>query len=269
MSNFEEIGGEFDLSKDATTTNATPVSTQNPNIPPIAQFNTPVSVAAPSLPHKIEMKPKIPIEEIPEELRGKPLTTKNLEELAELLADKFDRSKNAQIVSKSRVPITDFSKIKESDIYDPDVFIEAKPFMSSDSLKITLRDQNYESRWVNKNSQRLGYMLSIGFSYIEAKDLESQTDAMVYLDSSGHYTINDVVAMKIQKSIYFPALKAAAIRAQNVVSAANASAKGAEQAGRYMLGAKDDDGSSVGGEFTEAQRAGTLKFYDPNAVLRS
>ncbi len=265
MSNkLEEIGEEFDLSKNTRDSSNSFTAVQDAN----RSVGLP-NVAAPSQPHKIEMKPKIPIEEIPEELRGKPLTTANLEELASLLADKFDRSKNVQVVSKGRVPITDFSNLKESDIYDPDVFIEAKPFMSSDSLKISLKDRNYEPRWVNKNNQRLGYMLSLGFTYIEEQDLETSADAMVYLDANGHYTINDVVAVKIPKAIYYPALKAAALRAQNVVSAANASAKGAEKAQNFMQHARDDDGSAVGGDFAEAQRAGTLKFYDPNVALRS
>jgi hypothetical protein len=249
MSNIlTEIGTEFDLSKNAAT------------VP------DPVIASASKLTQGLSMKPKIPLEEIPEEMRGKALTGKDLEELAELLSDRFDRRKKIQIVSKTHLPITDFSKLTEADIYNPDVFIEAKPFMSSDTLKISLIDKNYEPRWVNKNNQRLGYMLSIGFTYVEEKDLESSTDAMVYLDASGHYTINDVVAVKIPKSIYYPALRAAAIRAQNVVSSANASSNGAAQASQYMQGAKDDNGGSVGDEFAEAQRAGYLKFYDPKAT---
>jgi hypothetical protein len=170
-----------------------------------------------------------------------------------------------QVVQKKRVPITDFSNVTLDQVYDLDFPIEAKPFMSADGLIIHLKDTNYEARWVNINPQRIGEMIGKGFTYIEPNDLRSDSDVKAIqpsLDSSGHYTINDVVAMKIDKATYYAALRYAHERAIGTTNSAKLHAKAANASREYM-----QKESGFGNDFAAASNEGKMKFYSPDVAI--
>jgi hypothetical protein len=171
-------------------------------------------------------------------------------------AASYDPSRASQAVRKSVVPITDFSKMTLADVYDLSIPIEAKPFMSADVLAIRLKDTNFEARWVNKNSQRLGEMLGKGFTYITDEDLVAVEGIQTTKDAEGHYSVNDVVAMKIDKATYFAAQRAAHIRALSITSSAGLAKKAVSSANAAM------QRSEFGNDFTSAQNSKKMEIYD-------
>ena len=175
---------------------------------------------------------------------------------------KFDARMPAQVVNKSAVPITDFSKLSMDAVYDLSIPIEAKEFMSADVLTIKLKDTNYEPRWVNKNPQRLGDMIARGFTYISADDLVKEDGIQTSLDAEGHYCFNDVVAMKIDKATYYRALRAAHLRAVATTDQAKARSNAAVQANSYM--AKE---SGFASDYQSAAVNKKMTFYDPGVEV--
>lgn len=198
----------------------------------------------------------------------KPLTAADVVEIAEKLrADlearikeaSYDPNKDAQTIDRAKVAITDFSNLTMDDVYDLSVPIEAKPFMSADVLSIKLKDTNYEARWVNKNPQNLGDKIAKGFTYITPQDLQQGTVEAIKtsLDASGHYSFNDVVAMKIDKATYYRALRAAHERAVATTNVATARKRAAEQANGYM------NKSDFSSDYQAARSQRKMDFYDP------
>ena len=220
---------------------------------------------------KLHAKPAIPIEEVPVEDRASKTLAQaiigsgvNLAELAALIKKELSRDAAVQFVPRNKITVTDFSSLTQDDIYNMSENIEARPFLSGDPLKVVLKDTNYEPRWVNKKSERLGYMLSIGFTYVVVADLQKDLEVEIKGDAEGHFSFGDVVLMRVPKATYYPALKAAHQRAQLVVNSKEAAKNGAISANNYMSTAKDDFGGSVGEQFSEASRNKTLEFYTPN-----
>ena len=175
---------------------------------------------------------------------------------AAIEAASFDSGKNAQSVRKNVTPIKDFSKLSLADVYDLSIPIEAKPFMSADVLSISLKDTNYEARWVNKNPQRLGEMIGKGFTFITQEDLTSSEGIQTAKDAEDHYCYNDVVAMKIDKATYYAALRAAHIRAMATTNTAGIAKKAATAANSYMQKSEDSN------DFATASASKKMEFYD-------
>jgi hypothetical protein len=173
----------------------------------------------------------------------------------------YDPNAAAQAVRKSQVPITDFSKMTLDSVYDLSVPIEAKPFMSADVLAIKLKDTNYEARWVNKNSQNLGDKIAKGFTYIVSQDLVSSDGIQTGKDASGHYSFNDVVAMKIDKATYYAALRAAHLRAVSTTNVSGLAKKAASAANDNMRK------SEFGNDFANASNRKQMEFYDAGITV--
>lgn len=179
----------------------------------------------------------------------------------------YDPTMTAQVIRKDVAPITDFSKLTMDAVYDLSVNIEAKEFFSADMLDIKLKDTNYEARWVNKNPQRLGEMLGKGFTYLVADDIlkDNQTKTGLAIqtakDAEGHFSINDVVAMKIDKATYFAALRKAHLRALSTTNEAEYIKRAENAANGYM------NKSEFSGDFANANAVGKMKFYNPNITI--
>jgi len=154
----------------------------------------------------------------------------------------------------------DFSKMTEDDVYNLDVPIEARPFATEDSLKVTLKDSNYIARWVNKNPIRLGGMIAKGFTYVTSADLAQKLEVEVSSDAADHYIINDVVLMMIPKDRYYSALRAAHLRAVASVGAKGAHRAALTQATEYL-------NKETGGAYTEEAEAKKIEFYTPGVTI--
>lgn len=172
-------------------------------------------------------------------------------------AARFDPSMSGQVINKSVVPITDFSKMTDADVYDLSIPIEAKAFMSADVLHIKLKDTNYEARWVNKNPQNLGNKIAKGFTYISDGDLISDGGIQTGKDAEGHYCFDDVVAMKIDKATYYAALRAAHLRAVNTTDQSRSRERAAKTANQYM------NKSEFSNDYQSAAVNKKMVFYDP------
>lgn len=208
------------------------------------------------------VKPSIKLEDTltPEQVMAVSQIVREQTEAA-VRAATFDHSRSSQSVRKSVTPITDFSKLSLADVYDLSIPIEAKPFMSADVLSIKLKDTNYEARWVNKNPQRLGEMIGKGFTYITNEDLIAVEGIQTAKDAEGHYCFNDVVAMKIDKSTYFAALRAAHLRAMSTTDAAGVAKKASNAANAFMSKSEDRN------DFAAASASKKMEFYDAGITI--
>lgn len=176
---------------------------------------------------------------------------------AAIEAASFDSNKNAQSVRKSVTPITDFSKLTMDAVYDLSMPIEAKAFMSADVMHVRLKDTNYEARWVNKNSMRLGDMLARGFTYVVAEDLLPNEGIQTGKDAEGHYSYNDVVAMKIDKATYYGWMRQNHLKTLATTNSASLAKQAANTAGEYM-----QKESGYSNDFGNAQATKKMEFYD-------
>lgn len=167
-----------------------------------------------------------------------------------------------QVISKEKAPelTVDFSKLTMEDIYDLSIPIQAKAFGATDALRVELKDKNYEPRWVNKNPRRLGQFLAYGFIYVEKEDLARNLEVEVQEDAQGHFSLDDVVLMRIEKQKYYAALRAAHERAVRTVSSVGAAKAAAKEANSYM--------SKIGGTiYAEAVAENKLEFYRPGIEI--
>ena len=226
---------------------------------------------------KIEAEPENKVGDLAEQLANMLEETKRVQDEArkQIYANKFNPRVSGQVLQKEKAPITDFSNLTLDDVYDLEVPIEAKAFMSADVLTIKLKDSNYEARWVNKNPQRLGDMIGKGFTYITPSDLITNDGIQTSLDAQGHYCFNDVVAMKIDKATYYKALRSAHLRAISTLNEQKSRQKAIAAANGFMqesgnIGNPGDFGYNPGynsGDFVGAAGQGKLKFYDPGVEI--
>jgi hypothetical protein len=172
----------------------------------------------------------------------------------------FNPNMPAQILPKKAAPITDFSKLTMDAVYDLSVPIEAKAFMSADVLAFSLKDTNYEGRWVNKNPQNLGDKIAKGFTYVTPQDLVSIDSIQTGTDAEGHFCFHDVVAMKIDKATYYAALRAAHERALATTNQSAARKRAATAANDYM-------GQEAGNDYHSAAANKKMVFYDPDVSI--
>jgi len=154
----------------------------------------------------------------------------------------------------------DFSKLTEDDIYNLEIPMEARPFSTEDSLEVKLKDTMYEARWVNKDPRRLGAMISKGFLYVTAEDLAERLKTEVTADAEDHFIINDVVLMKISKEVYYPAMRAAHLRAVNTVNPKLAMRAAKMHATEYLT--KDTNG-----DFAAEAAQNKVEIYTPGVEI--
>jgi hypothetical protein len=154
----------------------------------------------------------------------------------------------------------DFSHVTEDDVYNLDIPMEARPFSSEDSLKVVLVDSGYVARWVNKDPRRLGAMIARGFTYVTAKDLAERLEVEVSADAEGHFCLGDVILMKVSKSYYYPAMRAAHLRSIISIGAKGAHKAALANVNNYMT-------KETGGAYNEEAEAGKIAFYSPNLSI--
>lgn len=156
---------------------------------------------------------------------------------------------------------TNLSDLCEDDAYNLEVAIAASAMSSPDFLKLNLKDPNYVPRWGNTNVMRQGQLRAKGFSYVSREDLKNSEDYESQVDASGHIVWNDLVALKINKGIYFSGLRRAYVKSLHATNNKKAAEAGAAHAKANLVGALK------GGEraYLENQVEQTGKeIYNPN-----
>lgn len=215
------------------------------NINPQTPTNTaPLGAGATPNPAS-QPKPKVPstIEELAKQI---------LDMRAQLDAkDKASTSK-PQTQAETKPAEIDWANIKESDVFDLSIPIPAIEHQMPDYLDVHLKDPMYVARWVHKLPERLGPALQAGYNYITKEDLDDRFPIPLTFDTEGHYAHADVVALKILKSRYYPALrrnheKTMAIHGRGLVK------------GKIN---KEIENSPVGRQMESALRRGAISFYE-------
>jgi hypothetical protein len=170
------------------------------------------------------------------------------------------KAASASAQAKPAIVDLDYSKLTMQDVYDLSIPIEAKPFGVNDPLKVDLRDKTYEARWVYKDPRRLGYMRNCGFIYVTAQDLASELEIEVVPDAEGHFTLDDVVLMRVPKVKYYGMMRANHERSINTMSSVGASKRAQAAAETYMS-------KNAGGEYADLAEQGKINFYKPGIEI--
>jgi hypothetical protein len=103
-------------------------------------------------------------------------------------------------------PQIDWAKVSENDVYSLDFPIPVIEHELPDYMDIHLKSQEYVARWTHKLSRHLGTRLAMGYSYVEPEDWDPNFPLVLQF-TEGKLFCEDVVALKIHKSIYFRQLK--------------------------------------------------------------
>jgi len=140
-----------------------------------------------------------------------------------------------------KIPKLDYSKLTEKDVWDLNIPIEAITHDLPDTMLLDLKDPAYVGRWVSTNSQRLGSMKAMGFTFIQPEDFAHELVLAIKPNENGWYQYNDVVAMKITKEKYFGALRRNHIRAMAMVNPAAAQQIGKKMAEQEIASGKAID----------------------------
>lgn len=177
--------------------------------------------------------------------------------------EKLKQAKDGVKLAPTVAKKVDYSKLKESDVFDLNVPIEAIVHDLPDSTLINLRDPAYIGRWVNINPMNMGKRKAAGFTFVTKEDLSDGTLMMdLEEDENGHYRYNDVVAMKIQKERYFGALRANHLRAIAVVNRKKAQEVGKRVAQAELeKGVDPDTNLSYGRDYKKYAAENKMEVY--------
>lgn len=130
------------------------------------------------------------------------------------LAKRIDELKSAESAKQAEqkkpryYTATEFGNVKEKDIYDFSVPIQAIENAIPDFLDIHLSDPNMVPRWINKDPRRLGQAIAEGWTYVSKDDLSEPMKVHVSDSADGHYVYADVVAMKLTKDKVYGRIRA-------------------------------------------------------------
>jgi hypothetical protein len=162
--------------------------------------------------------PKTPqVDEAVADTTGKHLSpeeqAKFLDSLPDELFAEFARRVQARIQTdvapkvKKIEYVTDFTTLREQDIFNLNMPIQAIDHQVPEFLTIKLIDPNFAPRWIQTSSKRLGEARSQGWSYITEEDLAEKLKVEIEADASGHFVYIDTVAMKMPKKKLFTQLR--------------------------------------------------------------
>ena len=118
--------------------------------------------------------------------------------------------------TKAGIEEIDWSKINEKDLLSLSIPIPTIDHALEGYLDVHLADKNYVARWVHKSVHNLGPKLNRGYTYVTAEDMDKNYPAPLPFDSEGHYSFDDVVCLKIHKSLHLSKLKANLTSAQEI-----------------------------------------------------
>jgi hypothetical protein len=169
-------------------------------------------------------------------------------------------AKASQPDKKSASPryITDFSNVSERDVFNLDVPIQAFSHELPDFLTVKLVDSNFEARWIQTNSRRLGQAIAEGFTYVTNAELAGALQVYVTPDASGHFVYADVVLMKLPKAKLYARLRSNFIRSLSVTK--NVSALH-EKMRQHIE--QDIENQGFGEDFKKYKEKNAMGVYSP------
>lgn len=155
-------------------------------------------------------------------------------------------------------PVINWATVSEADIFNMDIPVQTIEHALETYLDVYLLDKNFVPRWVHKNQHNIGPKLNAGYSFVTEEDLDPNKGHALLFDTNGHYSFDDVICLKIPKSIYFGKIKANFNRATSVQ-------RGKEVRARNMNQEINLDAISDNPYVNAAQQRGSLQFYEPSA----
>jgi hypothetical protein len=240
-----------------------------PQPPPVLRVPPPVVPAPTRAAAEVLKAPGV--EKVAAETVGKPLTNEQLADMiTKLPVDQMEeftrrvaaetRRLNAEDAAKPVAPkyVTDFSNISEKDIWDLRVPIEAINHEIPEFLTVKLTDKNYEPRWIQTNSRRMGQVHAEGWKYVTQEDLAEDLKIQTADDASGHFVYADVVLMKIPKAKLY-----ARYRANFLKSLAVTKSQAAIHEVMKNVIQQDLKNSEYGNDYLKYNKSGAMNTYSP------
>jgi hypothetical protein len=150
-----------------------------------------------------------------------------------------------------------WDNVSEADIFKMDIPVPTIEHALETYLDVHLVDKGYVPRWVHKNQHNIGPKLQQGYSFISKEDLDPNFGHPLEFDTNGHYAFDDVICLKIPKSIYYGKLKSNFNRATSIQ-------RGKEVRARTSGGDVDLAAISDNPYVNAAQQKGAMSFYEPS-----
>lgn len=231
-----------------------------------------VTQEQPRLRPKTASKPQVeaatkPLEASQDELKLLNSRIKDMENAIDLLKRGRDGIK-LRAAEIERKPV-DWNKIQERDIFDLDVNIDIIDHDMPDYMLVVPRDGNYVLRWVHKLPRRLGPMKVKGFQFCRVEDIEGELNIAMETDENGHIRFDDVILMKIKKSLYYGMLLANHRKALDMVDRKKAHQKERDRVIGDMRMAESTDmpgDKTSAGDFDRYVGEKKLNVYIPGEI---
>jgi hypothetical protein len=118
------------------------------------------------------------------------------DKIKEVLAQQFHAAREA---AKPKEP--NWAHVKESDIYNSDVYIPAIEHEVPDYINIELADPEYMVVWASRDQRRIGTLQAIGYEFLKPEHIHKNFKCPLTFDSEKCYVFMDVVAMRVHKRI--------------------------------------------------------------------
>jgi len=148
----------------------------------------------------------------------------------------------------------DYSKLSESQIYSPDVYIPVIEHDLPDYMNMKLQDTEYVCVWANRDQRRLGELFAQGYEFLKREHVAREFQCPLKFDSEGMYVYQDVVCLRVHKRIRYAKLRRIQMLSQQQLKPANAKASAkATLMEKVILGDPALDA---------AFSSGAYKFYD-------
>lgn len=215
-------------------------------------------------------EPSAPSTQAPDEAAILRAKIADMEAAIKLLVQGRDNVK-LKAAAMEKKPI-EWSKLKESDVFDLDVPIDAIDQSTPDYMAVESADDNYVLRWVHKLPQRLGPMKGMGFQECTKEDIKGELNLSIEVNANGQFQFADVILMKIEKRLYYGMLRRNHERALKMVDAravhkiARQRAMGDIRSGTTSEGVSSP-GSVDAGAFDRYVNEGKLNIYAPGIEI--
>lgn len=134
-------------------------------------------------------------------------------EFARRVRSHIEEDSKAKVQPHKPQYVTDFKTLREDSIFDLNIPIQAIDHQIPEYLNVTLKDSNYEPRWIQTSSKRLGQARAQGWSYVTKEDLGAELGVEIEADSAGHFVYIDTVLMKMTKQKLYSQLRSNYLRA--------------------------------------------------------
>jgi hypothetical protein len=128
--------------------------------------------------------------------------TKSADELAKAVANVLKDMKAAKVAAASPVA-PNWATMTEAEAMQASTYIPAIDHELPDYLNVELKDPEYMPVWGHKDQRRLGALQAMGYELLKPEHIHPNFKEVLKFSSEGMLEWEDVVCLRVHKSILF------------------------------------------------------------------